>query len=476
MNPVDPPDLPLWQTIRHLYPLWRAQWRLVSLGLACALAFTGLTLTIPVLVQRTIDDAIDGTDQSLLVPYLARDRRGGSAPVRHQLHPPVRDRPRRDRGRGAAALAALRRVPPLSARLLRPARDRRGDLARDERHLPRPLLHRLGRRPGDAEHDDARRRGDRAHARQPACSRSTAALAMPPIAVLTYLFARRVFPISRQVQRRKGHLTEASDEAVVGIEMVQAFGREDDVRDRFHGARRGGARTRPCARRRRGALPARADLPADARHRRGAALRRPPGDRRQPDDRPVHAVRDAAAAARLAARGARLDHEPRPARDRRGLAQLRVARGDRAARRARRRRAAARRPAPRAVRGRPLPLRGGERGALRASTSRPHRARSSPSAGRPGRARRRSSTSCRASTTRRRDACSSEASTPATFRSRSCAARSRSSRRGPCSSRCRCATTCSRAGPTPTGARCSTRARPRASPRSWPSSPTATTR
>ena len=62
----------------------------------------------------------------------------------------------------------------------------------------------------------------------------TAALAMPPIAILTYFFAHRVFPISREVQRKKGHLTEASDEAVVGIEMVQAFGRENDVRDRFH--------------------------------------------------------------------------------------------------------------------------------------------------------------------------------------------------------------------------------------------------
>src|SRR5262249_35396727 len=60
-----------------------------------------------------------------------------------------------------------------------------------------------------------------------------AALTMPPIAWLTWLFAHRVFPISRKVQERKGHLTEASDEAVVGIEMVQAFGREDDVRDRF---------------------------------------------------------------------------------------------------------------------------------------------------------------------------------------------------------------------------------------------------
>ena len=44
-----------------------------------------------------------------------------------------------------------------------------------------------------------------------------------------------MFPISRVVQAKKGHLTEATDEAVVGIEMVQAFGREDDVRERFTG-------------------------------------------------------------------------------------------------------------------------------------------------------------------------------------------------------------------------------------------------
>ena len=68
---VDPPDLTLWPTIRHLYPLWRAQWRLVAVGLSCALAFTCLTLLIPILVQRTIDNAIDGGDRSLLVPYLA---------------------------------------------------------------------------------------------------------------------------------------------------------------------------------------------------------------------------------------------------------------------------------------------------------------------------------------------------------------------------------------------------------------------
>jgi ATP-binding cassette, subfamily B, bacterial len=47
------------------------------------------------------------------------------------------------------------------------------------------------------------------------------------------MFARRVMPISRHVQQLKADVTEAADEAVVGIEMVQAFGREDDVQARF---------------------------------------------------------------------------------------------------------------------------------------------------------------------------------------------------------------------------------------------------
>jgi ABC-type multidrug transport system fused ATPase/permease subunit len=59
------------------------------------------------------------------------------------------------------------------------------------------------------------------------------ALSLPPIGLVAWLFAHRVMPISRRVQARKGDVTEAADEAVVGIEMVQAFGREDDVRGRF---------------------------------------------------------------------------------------------------------------------------------------------------------------------------------------------------------------------------------------------------
>ena len=86
-------------------------------------------------------------------------------PLRRQLHPPLRHGADRDRGRGAAARDDVRRLPPLPARLLRPSRDGRGDLARHERHLPGALLHRLGRRPGDPEHDDADRRRDRARSR-----------------------------------------------------------------------------------------------------------------------------------------------------------------------------------------------------------------------------------------------------------------------------------------------------------------------
>ena len=75
-----------------------------------------------------------------------------------------------------------------------------------------------------------------------------AAIAMPPVAVLTYASHSACSRSRARCRQRKGDLTEASDEAVVGIEMVQAFGREDDVRDRFGGARRRCA-PRRCARR-----------------------------------------------------------------------------------------------------------------------------------------------------------------------------------------------------------------------------------
>jgi ABC-type multidrug transport system fused ATPase/permease subunit len=234
VNTVDPPDLPLWQTVRHLYPLWRAQRRLVLIGLACALAFTGLTLTIPILVQRTIDDAIDGPDRSLLVPYLVAIV--VVAALRFWVNFCRRDATSRI---GIAVEARLRSM--LYEAYLRYPRafyDRHatGEVISRATNDIYPVRYFVGWGVVQALQSMMMLVGAAIVlvVVNPVLA-LTAALAMPPIAVLTYMFAHRVFPISREVQRRKGHLTEASDEAVVGIEMVQAFGREDDVRDRFHG-------------------------------------------------------------------------------------------------------------------------------------------------------------------------------------------------------------------------------------------------
>ena len=208
--------------------------------------------------------------------------------------------------------------------------------------------------------------------------------------------------------------------------MVQAFGREDDVRSRF------GVKARAVqdgvlrqARIEGTFLPGLLFLPAMSIASR-APVRRTRGHRRQPDPRRVLPLLLAAASARLAARGARLDHQPRPARDGVGVAQLRLARADRRDSRAGDAEAAARRPARRPLRGRSLLVRLRLRGAARSRPATSTRARSSPSAARPAAARRRCSTSCRASTTRPAAACSSAASTRATCRSPSFAPPSRS--------------------------------------------------
>jgi ABC-type multidrug transport system fused ATPase/permease subunit len=229
---VDPADLTLWPTIRHLYPLWRAQWRLVAIGLSCALLFTLLSLAIPILVQRTIDDAIDGNDESLLVPYLVAIV--AIATVRFAVNFTRRYATARI---GVTVEARLRsKLYEAYLRYPRAFYDRHatGEVISRATNDIYPVRYFIGWGVVQAIQSMLMLVGATivlvAVNWQLAL---TAAVAMPPIAVLAYFFAHRVFPISREVQRRKGNLTEASDEVVVGIEMVQAFGREDDVRDRF---------------------------------------------------------------------------------------------------------------------------------------------------------------------------------------------------------------------------------------------------
>ncbi len=234
MQHVDPSDLKLWPTLRHLYPLWRAQWRLVLIGLSCALVFTGLSLAIPILIQRTIDNAIDGGDTSLLLPYLglitliAAARFGVNFTRRYAT------------ARIGIAVEARLRGMMYDAYLRFPRafydRHATGEVISRATNDIYPVRYFIGWGVVQALQSAMMLIGA-AIVLVSVNARLTlyAALVMPAIAVLTYAFAHKVFPISRVVQAKKGHLTEATDEAVVGIEMVQAFGREDDVRERFGG-------------------------------------------------------------------------------------------------------------------------------------------------------------------------------------------------------------------------------------------------
>jgi ABC-type multidrug transport system fused ATPase/permease subunit len=232
LTTVDPPDLGLRPTLRHLFPLWRAQWRLVLLGLSCALVFTSLSLTIPVLISKTIDDAIDAGDHSLLPVYL------GAILAIAVVRLGVNFTRRFATARIGIAVEANLRSMLYEAYLRFPRafydRHATGEVISRATNDIYPVRYFIGWGVVQAIQSVMMIVGAAivlltVNARLALL----AALATPPIAALTWLFAHRVFPISRKVQERKGHLTEASDEVVVGIEMVQAFGREDDVRDRF---------------------------------------------------------------------------------------------------------------------------------------------------------------------------------------------------------------------------------------------------
>jgi ABC-type multidrug transport system fused ATPase/permease subunit len=231
VNPVDPPDLGMLPTFRRLLRLWRNEWRLGLLGLSLALVYTAISIAIPLTIQRAVDHAIVSHEKPLW-PYILV----------------------------IVGLAAIRFVGNFTRRF---ATARIG--IRIEAKM-RELLYTAYLRYPRAFYDR--------HATGQVLSRATndlypiryfigwglvqgmqsvfmivaasvvliivdprlalyTAVSMPPITVLALRFARRVNPLSRQVQERKGDVTEAADEAVVGIEMVQAFGREDDVRGRF---------------------------------------------------------------------------------------------------------------------------------------------------------------------------------------------------------------------------------------------------
>ena len=233
-GPRRSPDLPLRPTLRRLLPLWWEQRRLVGFGLACALVFTALSISIPILIKQVVDKAIVGPDKELLLPYL------GAIILLASLRFVVNFTRRFATARVGIAVEARLRGMLYHAYLTYPRaffdRHATGEVISRATNDIYPVRYFIGWGVVQGVQSAMMITGAAivltiVNARLALY----AALAMPPIAILTFVFAHRLFPISRLVQARKGNLAEATDEAVVGIEMVQAFGREDDVRTRFLG-------------------------------------------------------------------------------------------------------------------------------------------------------------------------------------------------------------------------------------------------
>ena len=228
----DPPDLLFRPTARGLLGLWLAEWRLVVVGLLAALGVTFCALAIPLLVQRAIDHALVPRDDGKLLPYLG----------------------------GIAVFAVIRLFINYQRRFvtsrigIRIENELRRRLFAAYLTYPRAFYdrHATGQVVSRATNDLYPIRYFIGWGVVQMCQSAMmivgasvillivnpllavcAGIAMPAIAYLTWRYAHKVTPISRVVQQRQADVTEAADEAVVGIEMVQAFGREQDVRDRF---------------------------------------------------------------------------------------------------------------------------------------------------------------------------------------------------------------------------------------------------
>src|SRR5579864_4715773 len=232
-NPVDPPDLGLLPTFRRLLRLWWAERRLGGIGLALAFVYTLISITIPILMQQEVDHSIVSHKEALWPFILAIV---GLAALRFLVNFLRRFSTAR---LGIRIEARMREL--LYGAYLRYPR------AFYDRHATGQVLSRAtndlypiryfigwGLVQGMQSLMMIISAGIVLVLVNPRLALYTA-VAMPPITVLALRFARRVSPLSRKVQQRKGDVTEAADEAVVGIEMVQAFGREDDVRGRFGG-------------------------------------------------------------------------------------------------------------------------------------------------------------------------------------------------------------------------------------------------
>src|SRR3954469_2563219 len=231
---VDPPDLSLWPTVKGLAHLWREQWRLVSVGLVCALGTTTLSLAIPLVIKRAIDDAIAPTNghRAALWPYLVVVL--ALALVRFFINFTRRYATSRTGIRVEARMRELLYQAYLHYPRAFYDRHATGQVVSRATNDLYPIRYFIGWGMTQGIQSLMMIVGIAVVLFAVNVKLAAIALvAMPAVGLPTSSFGRKVLPISRDVQQLKADVTEAADEAVVGIEMVQAFGREDDVQRRF---------------------------------------------------------------------------------------------------------------------------------------------------------------------------------------------------------------------------------------------------
>jgi ABC-type multidrug transport system fused ATPase/permease subunit len=227
----DPPDYELRATVRRLGGVWREQWKLTAIGLGYAFAYSALSLAIPILVARAIDGSIVNDERPLWPQLVAITAlalvRAGINFLRRFATARV----------GVGVEARMRQL--LYAAYLRFPRafydlHPTGQVVSRATNDLYPIRYFIGW--GLVQGAQSLMMLVGAGIVMAAVNPSLAlwsALPLPLIALVAWRFAHRVMPISRAVQQRKADVTESANEAVVGIEMVQAFGREGDVQDRF---------------------------------------------------------------------------------------------------------------------------------------------------------------------------------------------------------------------------------------------------
>jgi ABC-type multidrug transport system fused ATPase/permease subunit len=234
MNPFDPEDYPLRPTVRRLARLWWDERRLVLIGLACALAYTAVTLTVSVLIQRAIDGAVVPGSSGALWPYIVAIM--ALALARFWINYTRRFATSRVGIRLEARLREMLYAGYLGFPRAFYDQHPTGQVVSRATNDLFPIRYFIGWGVVQGFQSAMMITGGVivlafVNPRLTVYS----AIATPLIGYVAWRFAHLVMPISRRVQAAKGDVTEAADEAVVGIEMVQAFGREDDVRERFGG-------------------------------------------------------------------------------------------------------------------------------------------------------------------------------------------------------------------------------------------------